>query len=168
MSSSSSKGPDDKNVEPKPADNKPIAGGKDVAKIEKSASSKSDLDKAKEEDSKYVIIGPDGVPYDPSKDPEYTMDFHQYRYPQYFTKHIGLKRIPKVIKSDLSLLAKGRIHMTREEIGSPNQADVIIFGGGIIGTAVAYFIKEKAPFSLSVCVIERDPTVSFIFFERNK
>lgn len=36
--------------------------------------------------------------------------------------------------------------------------DVVIAGGGIIGSAVAYFLTARADFNGSVAVIERDPT----------
>jgi glycine/D-amino acid oxidase-like deaminating enzyme len=38
--------------------------------------------------------------------------------------------------------------------------DVAIIGGGIIGSSVAYFLLKEAP-SISVCVIEPDPTYEF-------
>jgi FAD-dependent oxidoreductase domain-containing protein 1 len=38
--------------------------------------------------------------------------------------------------------------------------DVVVIGGGIIGSAVAYFLLREAP-GLSVCVIEPDPTYEF-------
>ena len=133
---------------------------------EKSVSEKKsaevDSDKsltARKEDR--IYIGPDNIPYNPRDDPYFYDELLYYKYPQYFTKDFGNKRTLRVIKDDISIMKKGRIHKTREELGPPHQADVCIFGGGIIGTAVAYFIKERAPFSLSVAVIERDPTVLF-------
>lgn len=130
--------------------------------------SKSKLTVAEKAESKsvskprdrHIIIGPDNVPYDPSEDPYYTPSLSHYRYPQYFTKDLGNKRTWRAIKNDVELMKKGRIHPTREELPCPSQVDVCIFGGGIIGSAIAYFIKDRAPFSLSVGVIERDPTVS--------
>lgn len=107
----------------------------------------------------HVILGADGVPYDPTKDPYYSNEYMKYKYPQYFTKQIGFKRAMNVIKSDLAVLKHGRIHKTREELPSPNTVDICIFGGGIIGSAIAYFLKEKAPFGYKIAVIERDPTV---------
>lgn len=41
----------------------------------------------------------------------------------------------------------------------PKESDIVILGGGIIGSAIAYFIKNRVQNSLSVTVIERDPTV---------
>ncbi|OTF81746.1 hypothetical protein BLA29_009137, partial [Euroglyphus maynei] len=107
-----------------------------------------------------VNIGPDGVPYSPMNDPHYSNAYMTYKYPQYFTKYIGFKRAKNIVKEDASLLLKGRIHKTREEIGCPNHVDICIFGGGIIGTAIAYFLKEKAPFGLKIAVIEKDLSVT--------
>lgn len=41
-----------------------------------------------------------------------------------------------------------------------NQADVVIVGGGGVGSSVAFFLRELG-FSGSVCVIEKDPTYAF-------
>ena len=43
---------------------------------------------------------------------------------------------------------------------SPAKFDVVVIGGGIIGSAVAYFLLRAAP-GLSVCVVEPDPTYEF-------
>lgn len=48
---------------------------------------------------------------------------------------------------------------------SNNRTDIAIFGGGIIGSSIAYFIKDKAPINLGVTVIERDPYVSLYVSE---
>ena len=42
--------------------------------------------------------------------------------------------------------------------------DVLIIGGGVMGSSTAYFLKSKEP-SLSIGVIERDSTVSEQFTE---
>jgi sarcosine oxidase len=38
------------------------------------------------------------------------------------------------------------------------QYDVVVAGGGVIGSAVAYFLMAHPGFDGSVCVVERDPT----------
>ena len=42
----------------------------------------------------------------------------------------------------------------------PRETDVAIIGGGVMGSAVAFWLKQKYPEGLSVTVVERDPTVS--------
>lgn len=39
--------------------------------------------------------------------------------------------------------------------------DVVVIGGGGVGSSVAYWLKEKARNGLNVVVVERDPTVNF-------
>ena len=41
--------------------------------------------------------------------------------------------------------------------------DVVIIGGGIMGSSSAYFLANRMmPEIGKICVIERDPTVSYI------
>jgi FAD-dependent oxidoreductase domain-containing protein 1 len=42
----------------------------------------------------------------------------------------------------------------------PSNFDVAILGGGILGSATAYFLLQELP-TLSLCVIEPDPTYEF-------
>ncbi|CAH1117776.1 unnamed protein product [Phaedon cochleariae] len=43
--------------------------------------------------------------------------------------------------------------------GFPRQADVVIIGGGAIGSSIAYWLKEKTSLEgISVVVLEKDPT----------
>lgn len=55
--------------------------------------------------------------------------------------------------------------MTKLRIGSlkklprvPKQTEVLIVGGGIIGSFTAYWVKKISP-SFNVTVVERDPDV---------
>lgn len=42
----------------------------------------------------------------------------------------------------------------------PSHTDVLVIGGGIMGTSVAYWLKEKSGSSgIDVTVVEKDPTV---------
>lgn len=50
--------------------------------------------------------------------------------------------------------------LNKKEVVYPEHADVVIIGGGFIGTAVAYWLKVKAGEGLAVVVIENDPMVS--------
>ena len=44
----------------------------------------------------------------------------------------------------------------------PRETDVAVIGGGIMGSAVAFWLKHHAPEGLTVTVVERDPTVKNI------
>ncbi|XP_077284965.1 FAD-dependent oxidoreductase domain-containing protein 1 homolog [Arctopsyche grandis] len=43
----------------------------------------------------------------------------------------------------------------------PVHGDVVIIGGGIMGSSIAYFLKERAGNGLNVIVIEKDPTYKY-------
>ena len=125
---------------------------------------KTSIEKVKEQtEIDELKLGPNEGVYDPTTDPNIDSKLLQYKYPQYFTrrlKNLGLKRAVKIFKDDMSLLKEGRIHRRPDEQPTPFQVDIAIFGGGIIGASIAYFLKERAPNSFSCAVIERDPTVS--------
>ena len=56
-------------------------------------------------------------------------------------------------------LAAGSGHQVRRRGLMPDaQFDVVIVGGGVIGSAIAYFLAADPGFAGSVAVIERDPT----------
>nr|XP_054755475.1 FAD-dependent oxidoreductase domain-containing protein 1-like [Lytechinus pictus] len=38
----------------------------------------------------------------------------------------------------------------------PRHADIVVIGGGVMGSSVAYFLRRQAQAGVSVCVIERD------------
>lgn len=42
----------------------------------------------------------------------------------------------------------------------PNHCDILVIGGGAIGSSVAYFTKLLGRGTLRVVVVEKDPTVS--------
>ncbi len=40
----------------------------------------------------------------------------------------------------------------------PQQTDIVIVGGGLVGLCCAYFLKQRGPNALDVTLIERDPS----------
>jgi L-2-hydroxyglutarate oxidase LhgO len=53
-------------------------------------------------------------------------------------------------------LFTGKVDM---EQGYPVESDITIIGGGIMGSAVAYFLKQRSPEGYTVTVVERDTKV---------
>lgn len=45
----------------------------------------------------------------------------------------------------------------------PSFCDVLVVGGGAMGSSIAYHLKEKARGGLNVVVVEEDPGVSYVF-----
>ncbi|XP_077987092.1 FAD-dependent oxidoreductase domain-containing protein 1-like [Glandiceps talaboti] len=42
----------------------------------------------------------------------------------------------------------------------PDEVDIVVVGGGIIGSSIAYFLKKKLTTGMRVLVVEKDPTYS--------
>lgn len=49
---------------------------------------------------------------------------------------------------------------TDDAAPTPARCDVVVLGGGVVGSAVAYFLLAADP-TLAVCVVEPDPTYAF-------
>lgn len=45
-------------------------------------------------------------------------------------------------------------------VQSHRKCNVVVIGGGAVGSSTAYWLKKRANRDLSVIVLERDPTVS--------
>lgn len=41
----------------------------------------------------------------------------------------------------------------------PRETEILVVGGGAIGSSVAYWIKQRNPRASNVVVVERDPMV---------
>ena len=61
----------------------------------------------------------------------------------------------------MRILASRCARMQRAVHFGMQKADVVIAGGGAVGSATAYFLLNQADFSGSIMVIEPDPTYAF-------
>lgn len=72
---------------------------------------------------------------------------------QLATHSINRKKSQSKVKTLLSSMR------SKEEV-FPSYCDVLIVGGGAMGSSIAYHIKQTGRDSLNVVVLEKDPTVS--------
>ena len=81
----------------------------------------------------------------------------------------GFSSIPKnpfsktfsIIKDDLSDVKNMALNqkVNRSLNRFPSHCDVLVVGGGVMGSSIAYWIKQRALDGLKVVVVERDPSV---------
>ena len=73
------------------------------------------------------------------------------------TREHPFKRTARILKHDLNSLWVNNQPPLQE---FSSHCDICIIGGGIIGSSIAYWLKQRIPRkALSVVVIEKDPTV---------
>ena len=71
----------------------------------------------------------------------------------------GTYRSPlKILKQEIQAFRKGSIVSLENPV--PRSTDILIIGGGIVGSAAAFFIKNRGPHAVDVTVVERDHCVS--------
>ncbi|KAL8611526.1 hypothetical protein ACOMHN_014581 [Nucella lapillus] len=72
------------------------------------------------------------------------------------TPPAGQYRSPwTILKEEFKGAAQGS-HM-EEAVPVPRETDVLVIGGGAVGSSVAYWLKQRNPKGMSVTVVERDP-----------
>lgn len=76
-------------------------------------------------------------------------------------------RVLRILKNDFKNFKKLRAYKqssgSKLMLNCPNHVDVVIIGGGAMGSSVAYWIKEMSgEDGLRVAVVEKDPTVSVV------
>lgn len=76
-----------------------------------------------------------------------------------------ISRTFRVLKGDMMSLKDRLLPVSSENIDHtimknilPEHCDILIIGGGIIGSSIAYWLKQRALRGLSVVVLEKEPT----------
>ncbi|XP_067662237.1 FAD-dependent oxidoreductase domain-containing protein 1-like isoform X1 [Haliotis asinina] len=71
------------------------------------------------------------------------------------TPPAGSFRSPwKILKEEFQAVKQGQPLPT--ELPVPREVDILVVGGGLIGSAVAYWIKQRHPKGVSLMVLEKD------------
>lgn len=72
----------------------------------------------------------------------------------------GASKMGRLLKDEVSRFSKGQFTLPPDKI--PKYSEYVVIGGGIVGSAIAYSMKQRAPDSFDLTVIERDPKVFFV------
>lgn len=70
-----------------------------------------------------------------------------------------ISRTVGIIKKDVEAMfspSKGGVDRNMPSIST--HCDVLVVGGGVIGSSIAYWLKQRTPKAINVVVVERDPT----------
>lgn len=74
------------------------------------------------------------------------------------------KRAMNILKSDMKELVNrldGLPSDRNPELELPDECDILIIGGGVIGSSIAYWLKQRALSGLNVVVLEKDSSVIY-------
>lgn len=72
-----------------------------------------------------------------------------------------ISRTFRILKDDVKYVFSNQSKESYMENLFPSHVDILIIGGGAIGSSIAYWIKEKTgPKGLNMVVVEKDGTVN--------
>lgn len=75
----------------------------------------------------------------------------------------GSPRSPwKILKDEFKSIKDGNLEIPEQKV--PRESDIVIIGGGLMGSSVAYWLKQRNPKAYEITVVERDPSVRIGFF----
>ncbi|KAG8186200.1 hypothetical protein JTE90_008730 [Oedothorax gibbosus] len=90
---------------------------------------------------------------------EDTEKIKKFRERQRLRKEISEERAGEktfmMLKDEMGRLKKGEFSLPEPKL--PRYSEYVIIGGGIIGSSIAYAMKNRAPESFDLMVVERDP-----------
>ncbi|XP_014672781.1 PREDICTED: FAD-dependent oxidoreductase domain-containing protein 1-like [Priapulus caudatus] len=69
------------------------------------------------------------------------------------TEGNSIKRVWKILRDDVTKLPGQSV----ADIKVPYETDIVIIGGGIMGSAIAYWLKQRNPKGFTCTVVEQDP-----------
>lgn len=79
-------------------------------------------------------------------------------YPSHVLTKDPLKRAFRILKNEFKDIIQGKFSLPESKV-FPSHVDVLVVGGGIIGSSIAYWIRSKIFGEFRVCVIDKDLTV---------